>query len=407
MVTIKKKNLKKRIAKPKPSVRQGVYATPILGILTHPLRIPKTAPPKIIRNNFRELVLAGQRMGMTVYVFVADGVAPDGRTVRGITLERVSGKYIWKETVFPLPDVVYNRIPNRRFEILPPVRDVLRSFRDHYHIPIFNPHFIDKWTLNEWLSKDQKISAYVPETVRFSATGLKQMLKRHSEVYIKPSNGSLGRGIIKVSPAQSGYVCIRQIKGRFCSIRYRSLEKLTSGLKRVIRNQPYMIQQALPLATYHGSGFDIRTLVQKDGNGDWQLTGMAVRASKAGAHVTHVVNGGYAVPLRKALLHVTQHNEPKTEALLERLFAFARMLPARLEAASGMRFGEFSFDIGLSRDSSIWIIEANAKPFKFDEDEIRLVSRRRVLEYAAYLCRQIAGVKEKVIDVQVEGGQPE
>jgi hypothetical protein len=47
--------------------------------------------------------------------------------------------------------------------------------------------------------------------------------------------------------------------------------------------------------------------------------------------------------------------------------------------------GEMSIDVGLDRNGRPWIFEANAKPMKFDEPEIRKKQLGQVIRYAQFL----------------------
>jgi hypothetical protein len=54
----------------------------------------------------------------------------------------------------------------------------------------------------------------------------------------------------------------------------------------------------------------------------------------------------------------------------------------------GDEYGEFSLDVGVDRHGHLWIFEMNAKPFRFDEPEIRKKAYRRLIGFSKYLVTQ-------------------
>jgi hypothetical protein len=52
---------------------------------------------------------------------------------------------------------------------------------------------------------------------------------------------------------------------------------LFKKLKALAGEEKYLIQETIALATFNDSPFDIRISVQKDGKGEWGITGMVER----------------------------------------------------------------------------------------------------------------------------------
>jgi hypothetical protein len=46
-----------------------------------------------------------------------------------------------------------------------------------------------------------------------------------------------------------------------------------------------------------------------------------------------------------------------------------------------------SMDLGVDQEGGIWFFEANAKPMKFDEPDIRKRSLDRIFQYGKYVLR--------------------
>lgn len=90
---------------------------------------------------------------------------------------------------------------------------------------------------------------------------------------------------------------------------------------------------------------------------------------------THVFHGGTVLPY-------TEVKERIDEQELEQLIALSGK---RLSERFGF-VGEFSADIGVSRERQLYIYEINAKPMVFDEPEIEMHRLRRLNQLFAELA---------------------
>lgn len=372
---------------PKPFEPVQAYPFPIkkplIGVMTCPLGGSGKHIPTIKRKAFRELILVSRMAGTMVFVFEPDAVNWDTKSVTGSTLIKINKKYQWKDYRFNLPDIVYNRIPNRLMEKLESVEKAKRNL-DYFHIPYFNPCYLDKWSSYRWLSADSRLADHLPETRVLDGSTLEDMINRHGSVYIKLIAGSLGKGIVRINAFGKKYVVTKKTDKGFESIMMNNLETVLK-LYHADHLSRYIVQKSIDLAKYQNRIFDLRTLVQKNREGIWQLTGVAVRSASENAHVTHVPNGGKAVPLNKVLYKLLDNNAHKVKTVYRQIVDFAETVPKALERASGLKFGEISLDIGIDKEMNIWLIEINSKPFRFDERDIRILSRKRIVEYATYL----------------------
>ncbi|MFP3491032.1 YheC/YheD family protein, partial [Staphylococcus sp. SIMBA_130] len=58
----------------------------------------------------------------------------------------------WYRVTVPIPDVVYDRLPNRSSANIEQVSTTMKKLQSQYFAPWFNPGFFDKWTMFEKLS---------------------------------------------------------------------------------------------------------------------------------------------------------------------------------------------------------------------------------------------------------------
>lgn len=326
----------------------------------------------------RNLTRTANQFKCFLFAFDPAGVDWACERVNGWTWDRDR----WRRIRVPLPDVVYNRVPNRRLEAHSQVQQTIAGFRRR-GVPVFNPFFIDKWRLYECLQADQSVSHYLPETKPLTGwQTVADALFRSPIVYLKPRYGSLGHGIVRIESLGQDTFRIRYRQGRANRSKVFSVTSGPQFTASLIADRDYVCQRGVELPRFRGRPFDVRVLTQKDGSGQWRLTGMGVRVAGAGAITTHVPSGGRIAPLEPVLRETFGGSADRVRADLRA--AIAALAPA-VERGLNAEFGELSMDLGVDRNGRVWFFEANSKPHKFDEDDIRLLSWRRTIEYAGYL----------------------
>ncbi|MBT9177202.1 MAG: Endospore coat-associated protein YheD [Firmicutes bacterium] len=294
---------------------------------------------------------------------------------------------------YPLPDVIYNRVPDRKSEVSLPVVKVKRQIKKMQPaVTLFNPQFLNKWELHELLARQPELRAYVPETRLYRGPeDITAMLQRHDMVYLKPQDTFAGRGIMRVSRKGARYVLSFKQGEKYHHASYTDAAALLRAFAVRRTSSRYLVQQGLHLAKFRGAIFDIRVLVQKNGRGSWELTGIGVRVAALGGITTHVPNGGYIAPLETVLTEVFGEDASRSRGLREKITELALRVAVAVEQGVGSVFGEMSMDIGITANKECYFFEANAKPMKFDEPTIRARSLRRIGEFSRYLAAYHSG----------------
>ncbi|MFD1773181.1 YheC/YheD family protein [Paenibacillus rhizophilus] len=339
--------------------------------------------------NFRDIIRTGKELGYLAYVI----------TVRELNLESsyVTG-YVpgpgksWTSVQLPPPQVVYNRIPTREEEAKPAVARKIAECLEHPGIRLYNPYFFNKWSLFEWLKGSHATSRHVPATRRLrSSRTLSSMLKTHSSLYLKPESGKAGKGIMRIKYHAEGDLPYRlQIQSGKRNVTYKaaSMERLWSRIGKERGDSRYIVQQAIELATCKGRPFDLRVLLQKNGKGGWGVTGIGARLAGSRSITTHVPRGG-SVEEPSSMLEAMFGPE-RSVSILKSVSATALLIARQIERASGYMLGEMSMDLGIDEKGGLWFFEANSRPMKFDEPDIRRLSLERIFQYSQHLSRQTA-----------------
>ncbi|GAA4711948.1 YheC/YheD family protein [Brevibacillus fulvus] len=351
---------------------------PLMGILT----VGEGSSFYGNRENFRDIIQYGSKLGALVYVFTPNGIDWEEKQVRGFLYDEK--QRLWIEATLPFPQVVYNRIPSRKWEQKPEVNKTLEQIAKLQHVTLFNLRFFNKLQLFQILVKAPHVAKFLPETKSLdSYENFEAFCSRHASVYLKPVLGKAGEGIMRLDRFQKRWR-LRQVHQQESVTRYFfNLRTVWRYIKQQIRSKQYLIQEGITLAKYRGRPFDIRVLVQKNGAGEWGVTGVGIRRAGARSITTHVPRGGSMQSTTKVLR--TLFGSEK-EQLLRQIHQTA------LEIANALNeqipsLAEMSMDLGLTRDGQLWFFEANAKPEKFDEPAIRRSSLSNLIHYAQHVSR--------------------
>lgn len=354
---------------------------PLIGILTS--KHPRTPGFRGNHANFRDIIETGRRRGVVVFVFTPDSFHEQSACVIGYTRHPQVGR--WIRLVFPRPHVVYNRIPDREAEKRPAEQKALRFFRSQRNIQLYNPRFFDKQELIQWLQRDHRLKPFLPATASWgSKETFAQFLNQFRTLYLKPADGKAGKGIMQVKKKKNMYL-LAYVSGKADELKhYRAHhpDALFDLVHRLTKGKPYLIQQGISLARDEGRPFDLRLLVQKDGSGQWDMTGLGIRVAGPGGITTHVPRGGSIGRPSDILPRVFAS---QANAVGKQARGLGLLVANGIERQSGMILGELSIDLAVDRNRQLWIFEANAKPMKFDEPLIRKRSLERIIDYATYL----------------------
>ncbi|MBH8603949.1 YheC/YheD family protein [Thermoactinomyces sp. CICC 10522] len=346
------------------------------------------------QNNFADIIRTGRTMGVSVYVMTPAGFRHNQQnphTVRGFLLDHRSRNLRWIPAELPMPNVVYNRIPTRTEEQKPEVQQVVKQLMNTPGIHFFNPGFFDKWSLYRLLSASPRLRQFLPETAMLeNPAGLKQMLERYPSIYLKPANGKAGIKMMRVNKKPDGFELHYQSVSAKKRLSIASLPALWNHVQQLKKPGNYILQQGIPLAQYHGRPFDVRMLLQKDGQGNWGLSGAGIRVAGATAISTHVPMGGKIESLDQVFQ--AAFGDRKKE-MREKIENIGLELASFIETKQAGPLGEMSIDLGIEPNGRMWFFEANSKPMKFDEPDIRIRSLRRIIQYSLYLSEFSQAVK--------------
>jgi hypothetical protein len=348
---------------------------PVIGILTTGFQANIANPFGGRSSLFRSFIQAGESEKPIIYVFTPEMIDWQNLVVTGWYYQ--FGK--WRKYVSPLPDVIYERVPNRKTENLAHVQNCISRLKTLTKCQIFNQGFFNKWSVHEWLYQDEETRQYIPETVLSpSVQTLQSMLEKYEMVYLKPIRGSLGLGIFRITyDPKKGYYCRFHGGNRNVLHRFTTLRSLLAHYfrKNNQRFKGYLAQQGIRLLRVQNRPVDFRVHVHKDSTDQWKVIGIGTKLAGAGSVTTHVRTGGILLPTQQLF---DKHFGEQSAHMLQSLEHTAITMSKVLEENADGPLGEIGMDMGIDQESRIWLFECNAKPGRhiFDHPTLREAGRQ-------------------------------
>ncbi len=360
---------------------------PLVGIFTAGFTSYPDQPIGERTSFFSKLLSVNRSVGTLSFVFGEQHIDWEQGTIEGYFFHDEN----WRTVEVPFPNVIYDRLPNRKSEENPKLIKVKNRLQKEYLIPWYNPGFFNKLDIYEKLQQETTVTPYLPETFPFiSFSAIETMLSKYGHVYIKPRNGSLGHGVHQViyDKHTEHYYCRYQDEtGQNRLRKYSSLEQLFQSVFSDQSLERMLVQQGIHLLRKDQRSVDFRVHTNKDDCGEWRVTAIAGKIAGQGSVTTHARSGGVIKTINEIF--------PEEEAAIytEKLSTAALLLSKALDQTIEGIIGEIGFDLGIDRNGDVWLFEANSKPGRsiFSHPELKefdLLTRKLSIAFAVFLTEQ-------------------
>lgn len=258
--------------------------------------------------------------------------------------------------------------------------EILRSQNIHFiNLPLY-------WQANklqnyEHLNSLDQLKNHVPPTKRLSFEHLNSLIGQYGKVIIKPIYGSKGRGITIIEKGRDYYSIFQTPfpKYAYNNTRFISNQKTLFVPHSQIKQfndetfrEPgsFLVQQWIPFKEFNGRPYDIRAVVQKNGNNKWQITSRVARVASEKGQITNLNQGGDMVSLSE--LQLKEYNRDIRKFCLKIAETFGKLYPWT---------AEMGIDLAIDKNDKLWYIETNYCP-----EKIRWLTIYKIpFEYAYYL----------------------
>ncbi|MDN9008985.1 YheC/YheD family protein [Brevibacillus laterosporus] len=333
---------------------------------------------------FKKLFQASKRLGVILYLFSPQDVDEKAKLVQGFFWSREKG---WLSKRFPWPDVVIDRYRYRSDQAFKKYLD----FRKRNHMHYANNRLANKWKVHQVLSAEPSMVKWLPETYLYTEERIAKLLGSYSLVYIKPVNGTGGRGIVKVERVGNHYELLgRNDQRKKIKASCKTLIETTKWLDTWKRKDKWIVQQGLHIELLPARSVDVRLLIQKEQTGVWDVTGMGVRIGPIHSATSNLHGGGQAKELASFLESL--FGAERAQMIKKECHQLAKRTALTVERHFG-RMMELALDIGIDVNGFIWLIEVNPKPGREIFRELGQMKTyqqaiERPIQYAKYLASQ-------------------
>ncbi|WP_040204428.1 YheC/YheD family endospore coat-associated protein [Neobacillus jeddahensis] len=364
-----------------------LYIGPLVGIFTAGFTSFPQQPIGERTLFFSKLLAVNKTVGALPFVFGEQHIDWHKGTIEGYFFHDDG----WKTLEVPFPNVIYDRLPNRKSEENPKLIKVRERLQQEYLIPWYNPGFFNKLDIYERLQQETSITKYLPETHPFTSfSSIETMLSKYGHIFIKPKNGSLGLGVHQViyDKLSDYYYCRYQDEEGVNRLRkYTSLERLFQSVFANKSLDKMLVQQGIHLLRNEQRSVDFRVHTNKDEFGQWHVTALAAKIAGPGSVTTHVRSGGDIKTMGEIF------SKDESNQYTEKLHQASLLLSSALDKNIEGIIGEIGFDLGIDRNGDVWLFEANSKPGRsiFSHPELRefdLLTRKLSIAFAVFLTEQ-------------------
>ncbi|MED4227607.1 YheC/YheD family protein [Neobacillus cucumis] len=375
--------------------KEILYIGPLVGIFTAGFTEYPDQPIGERTLFFSKLLSVSRSVGALPFVFGEQHIDWEQGTIEGFFFYENA----WQTVEVPFPNVIYDRLPNRKSEANPKLMKVRNRLQKEYLIPWYNPGFFNKLDIYERLQQDASITPFLPETYPFTSfSSIEVMLSKYGHVFIKPKNGSSGHGIHQIiyDKQTDDYFCRYQDEtGQNRLRKYSSLERLFQSVFASQSLERMLVQQGIHLIRKDQRPVDFRVHTNKDDHGEWRVTAIAGKIAGQGSVTTHARSGGDI----KTLDEIFTKEESKIYT--DKLSNVALLLSTALDNNIEGIVGEIGFDLGIDRHGDVWLFEANSKPGRsiFSHPELKdfdFLTRKLSIAFAVFLTEQSLSHPEEI-----------
>ena len=213
-----------------------------------------------------------------------------------------------------------------------------------------------KWKKHVVLLQDSSIRDFLPATEQFNRKTLRKYVKKYPIVFVKPTFGTGGHGVMRIAKKKEKYQLQSGVKKKG----FRHKEELIRTVNTKVKKNNYIVQQGIDLLSIHKRPVDFRVLLLKPHN-KWEYMGVIGKQAARKKMVTNHCQGGKAIMFNRALKKGSGLNKEQRKEMKRRLKLVSNSVCTIL-SNKFPHLRELGLDIGIDKNERIWLLEANTRP---------------------------------------------
>lgn len=357
---------------------------PLVGVYINSKKVASLSEGKT-DNVYEQITLAMNKLKGICCFFSIGDIDWEKKLVKGLIKEGSR----WIAHILPLPTVIYDRCfgnYGRSHGI-----EFRKRLGGKYKVINSMPK-LAKWETICALNKNPDLLAAIPKTIVYNTSkDIEAALLSDNSVYLKPDSLYKGKGVYRISKEANGSYKLEHRLEDANEVKFLSeLDNIDDIIGHyAILGGGYLIQEEIKKAYYKGYPFDFRLLFQKDHEGIWQPSGIAVRIGAKGSIITSPRSGGAVVEFPKVLKESFNEDIRADKGLYANVIAVGKEVVKTIEQEFGDCV-ELGLDMTIDINRKVWIIEVNGKPLKvslkwLNDPVLMYRCYARPIEYSVFL----------------------
>ncbi|MGD8190759.1 YheC/YheD family protein [Brevibacillus ginsengisoli] len=276
----------------------------------------------------------------------------------------------------------------------PKVVGKVRQIKNTPSIAFLNYGLGNKWMIHQKLFPFETVRPHlIPTEVVVDGKQVMDWMERYGAVILKPINGKEGKGIVRLSKTgENGsggpYLLEEQMNKKPLADEQGAIHQI----ERILQSGRYIVQKWIPIVNREGLVYDVRSLVQKNQKGRWEITGLAARQGAAGKITSNLMDGGTAFELLPYLKH--HFGKKKSRKLYQKIKELSLRIPGCLEEAYARRQADLGLDLAIDPEGEIYLIEVNVKPGKLPFRQVfGIHTKQDSIRQPIYYAASLLGIK--------------
>ncbi len=308
---------------------------------------------------FDDMFLESENLGIRIFVFSPLDWVFNEKKIKVYFKEN----NLWKSSIRKIPKIIYDRFTVKEkldIEKIENFRAFLIKKNFYFTMKYEMINLLkNKLDFHNFLSKNNVPTLKGVLIKNINENVLENYFNYNKTIYIKPLNGSRGRNISIIKKENNKYNLFFNSKKNLIK-----RKEILFYLKKKFDKNLFFIQKKAKTFEFSNSPFDIRVLIQNKGNNNYALTGMAVRKGKKNHWISNLDAGGKALRLEEINFLVKKEMNKNIYFIKKEIENICLKTCELLHSKYG-DFSEIAFDILLTKDLGIIILEGNSKPARW------------------------------------------